>query len=123
MHARVGVMRAINRRIERCLLHRESIRIGGAGVPALTGSADIATLDSLQHRRKIASRTGYFPKPAVIKPSVRTFPADGLAKQGIGLMIRYSSYGSTNLRTNQCTDQAACSLAIEYRELRDLRSG
>ncbi len=37
-------------------------------------------------------------------------------------MIRYSSYGSTNLRTNQTAPtKLACSLAIEYRELQDLR--
>jgi hypothetical protein len=59
---RVGVMRAINRHVERVSLHRESIRIGDAGVPALTGGADIKLNTRLSLRaptEKIASRTGY----------------------------------------------------------------
>ena len=37
-------------------------------------------------------------------------------------MIRYSSYASTNYRTNQSAPtKLLCSLAIEYRELQDLR--
>jgi hypothetical protein len=37
-------------------------------------------------------------------------------------MIRYSSYGSTNYRTNQSEPtKLPCSLALEYRELQDLR--
>jgi hypothetical protein len=46
-----------------CSLHRESIRIGDAGEPALTGSADIKLNTRLSLRaptEKIASRTGYF---------------------------------------------------------------
>ena len=37
-------------------------------------------------------------------------------------MIRYSSYGGTNYRTNPSAPiKLLCSLAIEYRELQDLR--
>ena len=37
-------------------------------------------------------------------------------------MIRYSSYAGTNYRTNQSAPtKLLCSLAIEYRELQDLR--
>ena len=37
-------------------------------------------------------------------------------------MIRYSSYGSTNYRTNPgAPTKLLCSLPIEYRELQDLR--
>ena len=37
-------------------------------------------------------------------------------------MIRYSSYGGTNYRTNPTTPtKLLCSLATEYRELQDLR--
>jgi hypothetical protein len=41
MHARVGVMRAINRRIEQVFAAPRKHTHWGAGVPALTGSADI----------------------------------------------------------------------------------
>jgi hypothetical protein len=37
-------------------------------------------------------------------------------------MIRYSSYGGTNYRTNpSASTKLACSLPIEYRELQGLR--
>jgi hypothetical protein len=81
MHARVGVMRAINRHVERALLHRESIRIGDAGMPALTGSADIKLNTRLSLRaptEKIGSRTGYFPDPPSQSRRSEHFPADGL---------------------------------------------
>jgi hypothetical protein len=54
-----------------------------------------------------------------------------LEKPGIDFMIRYSSYGGTNYRTNPTTPtnrtnpitptKLLCSLATEYRELQDLR--
>jgi len=45
-----------------CSLHRESLRIGDAAVPALTGNADIKLNTRLSLRAStetIASRTGY----------------------------------------------------------------
>src|SRR5882724_699787 len=75
-NARVrGVMSAIDRPVGGCSLHRESIRIGNAGVPALTGSADIKLNTRLSLRaptEKIASRTGYSLTRGQ-KPSVKTF--------------------------------------------------
>jgi hypothetical protein len=102
------------------------MRIGDAAVPALTGNADIKLNTRLSLRaptEKIASRTGYFRRPTVAKRSVRTFSGRrSCLKQGIGLMIRYSSYGSTNFRTNQSEPaRLPCSVAIEYRELQELR--
>jgi hypothetical protein len=120
------VLRALNWHIERVFLHRESIRIGDAGVPALTGSADIKLNTRLSLRaptEKIASRTGSFPGPNVAKPSVKIFSGRrSCLKQDIGLMIRYSSYGSSNYRTNQSAPTGLlCQLEKEYRELQDLR--
>jgi len=55
---RVGVMSLINRQSSGVSLHCESVRIGDAGVPALTGSADIKlTPDSrCEHDRKDSAR-------------------------------------------------------------------
>jgi hypothetical protein len=84
----------------------------------LTGSADIKP----NTRRSLRAPTEthrIFPGPSVATPSVKTFSGrrSGL-KQGIGLMIRYSSYGSTNYRANQSTPtKLVCSLEREYREL------
>ena len=83
------------------------------GAPALTRSADI----------KLNTRLWIFPGPTVARPSVKTFSGRrSCLKQGIGLMIRYSSYGGTNYRTTPSAPTTLlCSLEIEYRELQDLR--
>ena len=100
--------------------------LGTPGVPALTGSADIKLNSRLSLRtptEKIASRTGSFPGPNVAKPSVKTFSGwRSCLKQDTGLIIRYSSYGSSNYRTNQSAPtELLCPLEKEYRELQDLR--
>ena len=109
-----------------CSLHRESIRIGDVGVPALTGSADIKLNTRLSLRaltEKIASRTGSFPDPPSQSYRSKTFSGRrSCLQQDIGLMIRYSSYGSSNYRTNQSAPtELLCPLEKEYRELQDLR--
>jgi len=120
---RVGVMRA--RQVERMFAApRKHTHWGRRS--ASTGNADIKLNTRLSLRaptEKIASRTGYFRRPTVAKPSVKTFSGRrSCLKQGIGLMIRYSSYAGTNYRTNQSAPtKLLCSLAIEYRELQDLR--
>jgi hypothetical protein len=69
----------------------------------------IAPEISRTHRRK--SRRSTVSGPMVL-----------LEKPGIDFMIRYSSYGGTNYRTNPTTPtKLLCSLATEYRELQDLR--
>jgi hypothetical protein len=57
------------------------------------------------------------------KLPAKPFPARwSFEKPGIDFMIRYSSYGGTNYRTNPTTPtKLLCSLATEYRELQDLR--
>jgi hypothetical protein len=62
MHPGVGVMRAVNRHVERGFAAPR--KHTHWGTPALTGSADIKLNTRLSLRaptEKIASRTGYFP--------------------------------------------------------------
>jgi hypothetical protein len=65
--------------------------------------------------------TGHFPD-AVAKPSVEHFQPDALFKRAFDMMIKYSTYRSTNRRTNRSTlIESLCSLEKEYRELQELR--
>jgi hypothetical protein len=91
-----------------------------------TGSTAIKLNTRLSLRAptvRITSSHRRFPGPTVAKPSVKTFSdRRSCLKQGIGLMIRYSSYGGTNYRTSpSAPTKLLCSLEIEYRALQDLR--
>ena len=97
-----------------------------ARVPALTGSVDIKLNTRLSLRapmEKIPSRTETFPRthrPQAV--GLKTISGRRFWLKGNDLMIRYSSDGGTNYRTNQSAPtKLLCSLAIEYGELQHLR--
>jgi hypothetical protein len=105
--------------------HSQSI-IFRARVPALTGSADIKLNTRLSLRaplEKIPSRTGHFPDPpSLSRRSKNNLRPTVFVLKGNDLMTGYSPYGGTNYRANQSAPtKLLCSVAIEYRELQNLR--